>query len=179
MGILFALSGWFFHRWFNKLWATCCFFYFFNSRGSRLVTGLVSRLKTQPLYVTWNWNLERLSQNWSSLSPDGLVTPPIEIPTKCGIRMRNTVQYVHKAQHLVPPVHDSRSGCAMPSVFYILIKILRFDCTAKRIPAGDEGRKKVGISQDWPTHHYRSCSLVMRINRLFQPIGKSIINQSH
>ncbi len=45
-GVLFALSGWFFHRWCNKLWATCCFFYFFDSRCSRLVTGLISLLKT-------------------------------------------------------------------------------------------------------------------------------------
>ncbi len=48
-GVLFALSGWFSHKWCNKLWATCCFFYFFDSRRSRLLTGLVSLLKTQPL----------------------------------------------------------------------------------------------------------------------------------
>ncbi len=45
-GIL--LLGWFLHRLCNKLWATCCFFYFFDSRHSRLVMGLVSLLKTQP-----------------------------------------------------------------------------------------------------------------------------------
>ncbi len=28
-GVLFALLGWFFHRWCNKLWATCCFFLLF------------------------------------------------------------------------------------------------------------------------------------------------------
>ncbi len=50
-GVLFALSGWFFHRWCNKFWAINCFFYFFDSRHSRLVTGLVSLLKTQPLYI--------------------------------------------------------------------------------------------------------------------------------
>ncbi len=50
-GILFALLAWFFHRWYNKLWATCCFFYFFDSRPSKLVTGLVPLLKTQPLYM--------------------------------------------------------------------------------------------------------------------------------
>ncbi len=49
MGVLFALLCWFFHRWCNKLWATCCFFYFFDSWQSRLVMGLVSLLKTQPL----------------------------------------------------------------------------------------------------------------------------------
>ncbi len=48
--VLFALSGWFFHRWCNILWAICCFFYFFNLRCSRLVMGFVSLLKTQPLY---------------------------------------------------------------------------------------------------------------------------------
>ncbi len=47
-GILFALSSWFLHRWCNKLWATCCFFYFFDLWRSRLVTGLVSLPKTQP-----------------------------------------------------------------------------------------------------------------------------------
>ncbi len=47
-GVLFLLSGWFFHRWCNKLWATCCLFYFFDSRCSRLVKGLISLFKTQP-----------------------------------------------------------------------------------------------------------------------------------
>ncbi len=48
--VLFALSGWFFRKWCDKFWATCCFFYFFDSRRSRLVMGFVSLLKTQPLY---------------------------------------------------------------------------------------------------------------------------------
>ncbi len=51
-GVLFLLWGWFFHRLCNKLWATCCFFYFFDSQRSRLVKGLVSQLKTTPLYVS-------------------------------------------------------------------------------------------------------------------------------
>ncbi len=46
-GVLFALSGWFFHRWCNNLWAKWCLFYFFYSRCSRLVTELVSLIKTQ------------------------------------------------------------------------------------------------------------------------------------
>ncbi len=47
--ILFALLGWFFHRRCKKLWATLCFFYFFDSRGSKLVMGLILLHKTQPL----------------------------------------------------------------------------------------------------------------------------------
>ncbi len=49
MGVLLALAGRFFYRWCNQLWVTCCFFYFFDLRRSRLVKGLVSLLKTQPL----------------------------------------------------------------------------------------------------------------------------------
>ncbi len=54
-GVPFALSGWFFYRWCNKLWATCCFFSFFDSRCSRLVTGLVSLLKKLILcsFIFW------------------------------------------------------------------------------------------------------------------------------
>ncbi len=44
-GVLFVLVSWFFHRWCNKLWATGCFFYFFDSHRCRLLTGLVSLLK--------------------------------------------------------------------------------------------------------------------------------------
>ncbi len=32
-GVQFELSGWVFHRWRNKLWATYCFFFTFSIRG--------------------------------------------------------------------------------------------------------------------------------------------------
>ncbi len=48
-----VILGWFSHRWRNKLRATGCFSYFFDSQHSRLVMGLVLLLKTQSLYITW------------------------------------------------------------------------------------------------------------------------------
>ncbi len=49
-GRTICITAWFFHRWCNKLWATYWFFYFCDLWCSRLITGLISLLKTQSLY---------------------------------------------------------------------------------------------------------------------------------
>ncbi len=52
-GVLFALLGWFYHSWRDKLWAIRCLFLLFRFVPFQTRNGLVSLLKTQPLYIAY------------------------------------------------------------------------------------------------------------------------------